>query len=157
MLGLSFSPCSQEVICVAQLLSQESHRGRIVMIDGLFIYLFWCVCVLSALALAVRPRMDVEEAACIWLFNHRLKKTKDITGWIHMEQVPSLLSLAGVQPMALSDTQQLLWNHSDCKGNFQLLANSSCAAVAEVTCEQLHSLVQEMQSHDRNHLMSTGP
>ena len=35
----------------------------------------WCVCVLSALALAVRTRMDVKEAQCVWLLNRHRKKT----------------------------------------------------------------------------------
>lgn len=52
-----------------------------------------------------------------------------------MEPIPSLLSLAGVQPIVMPDTQQSLWNRGDCKGNFQPPASRNGAAVAEVTCE----------------------
>lgn len=52
-----------------------------------------------------------------------------------MEPIPSLLSLDGVQPIVMPDTQQSLWNRGDCKGNFQPPASRNGAAVAEVTCE----------------------
>ena len=42
------------------------------------------MCVLSALALAVRPRMDVKEAARICLLNRRFKKKQqEIHYWLN--------------------------------------------------------------------------
>ena len=87
---------SRESRCSGHMWRLLSRRlGAVDSLSYLSCFILVCACVLSALAPLVMPRMDAEEAACVWLLNLRFPKQRGRHYWLNLRGASAQTSLIG--------------------------------------------------------------